>query len=98
MRIAMRNATMMDLEYEALSGERTLRAVKPLALIFFPNAHLLAAWCELRQDFRNFRMDRIISARDTGSNFTKEKSGLLRKYQAYVRADIAKHKDKPKKL
>ncbi len=97
MRIAMRNATMMDLEYEALSGEHTLRTVKPLALIFFPSAHLLAVWCELRQDFRNFRMDRIISARDTGSNFTSEKPGLLRKYQAHVRADIAKYKDKPKK-
>jgi len=90
MRLAMRNATIMDLEYEALSGARTLRTVKPLALIFFPNAHLLAAWCELRQDFRNFRMDKILSARDSGRNFSAEKPKLLRIYQAYVRDEMAK--------
>ena len=76
MRIAMRNATMMDLEYEALSGARTLRTVKPLALIFFPNAHLLAAWCELRQDFRNFRMDKIISE-STKVNFSGMVNGSI---------------------
>ncbi|HFB54423.1 MAG TPA: YafY family transcriptional regulator [Hellea balneolensis] len=88
MRMAMRNATVMDLEYEALSGEHTLRSVNPLALIFFPNAHLLAAWCNLRQDFRNFRMDRILSARDSGDNFTQEKPRLLRNYQAYVHREM----------
>ncbi len=97
MRMAMRNATVMDLEYEALSGERTLRKVKPLALIFFPQAHLLATWCHLRQDFRNFRMDKIISARDTGENFTVEKANLLREYKANVRTEIARSKDKPKR-
>ena len=94
MRMAMRNATVMDLEYEALSGERTLRKVKPLALILFPKAHLLATWCHLRQDFRNFRMDKIISARDTGENFTAEKISLLRKYKANVKAEIAISKNK----
>ncbi len=93
MRLAIRNASVMDLEYEALSGEQTLRQVKPLALVFFPNAHLLAAWCHLRQDFRNFRMDKIISARDTGESFTREKSGLLRGYKAHVNTEIAKHKN-----
>ncbi len=89
MRMAMRNATVMDLEYEALSGERTLRTVKPLALIFFPNAHLLATFCTLRQGFRNFRMDRIVSARDTGENFIAEKAKLLRGYKAHERAKPA---------
>ena len=87
LRLAIRNATVMELEYEALSGQSTRRTVKPLALIFFPNAHLLAAWCALRQDYRNFRIDRIVSARDIGENFVREKRGLLRGYKAQVEAE-----------
>ena len=92
MRLAIRNATVMDLQYEALSGAVTTRVVKPLALIFFPNAHLLAAWCELRQDYRNFRIDRITQARDTGANFVREKRTLLRGYKVHVDAEVSEHK------
>ena len=84
MRLAIRNATVMELEYKALDGATTIRTLKPLALIFFPTAHLLAGWCHLRQDFRNFRIDRIRSARDIGENFTAEKRSLLRQYNAQI--------------
>ena len=87
MRLAIRHANVMDLQYEALSGEVTNRRVKPLALVFFPNAHLLAGWCLLRNDFRNFRVDNIISARDTGETFRREKKSLLRRYKQKVRAE-----------
>lgn len=96
MRLAIRHANVIDLEYEALSGERTLRTIKPLALVFFPNAHLVSVWCQLRQDFRNFRIDKIISARESGENFAREKSGLLRRYKAHVKTEISKFEDKPK--
>ncbi len=87
MRLAIRNAIIVDIEYEALSGELTSRRVKPLALAFFTNAHLLGAWCELRKDFRNFRLDRIIKATETEISFIKEKSKLLRQYQAQVQCE-----------
>jgi predicted DNA-binding transcriptional regulator YafY len=29
---------------------------------FFEHARVIAAWCELRQDFRSFRTDRVIAA------------------------------------
>ncbi len=92
LRLAIRNAAVMDLQYEALSGAVTTRVVKPLALIFFPNAHLLAAWCELRQDYRNFRIDRITQARDTGANFVREKRGLLGGYKAQVDGEHGREK------
>jgi len=87
LRMAMRNASVMTLDYEALSGEQTLRRVKPVALLFFPTTHLLAAYCLLRQDFRNFRVDKIISCRDAGENFAKEKPRLIRDYHAHVKAE-----------
>ena len=94
MRLAIRNANVMELQYEALSGDVTDRIVKPVALVFFPNAHLLTAWCHMRQDFRSFRVDRIRSARDTGEQFKREKKSLLSRYKRHVNAET---KSIPKK-
>ena len=33
--------------------------MRPLGLFFWGKPWTLAAWCELREDFRNFRLDRI---------------------------------------
>jgi predicted DNA-binding transcriptional regulator YafY len=42
------------------AGEvRSERTVRPLGLSFFGATWMLTAWCELRQDFRNFRLDRV---------------------------------------
>ena len=45
--------------YEREDGERSERCVRPLALAFWSGVWTLASWCELREDFRSFRMDRM---------------------------------------
>ena len=45
--------------YERPNGDRTIRTVSPLGLYFWGSVWSLAAWCELREDYRNFRIDRI---------------------------------------
>ncbi len=45
--------------YEAESGATTDRTVRPLGVFFWGRAWTLAAWCEVRSDFRNFRLDRV---------------------------------------
>ncbi len=39
-----------------------MRTVLPVSVIYYSDAIVLAAWCELRQDFRHFRPDRMIDA------------------------------------
>lgn len=46
-------------EARSVTAERSKRVVWPLGLFFWGNAWTLAAWCELRDGFRNFRLDRI---------------------------------------
>ena len=41
------------------TAAETERAVRPLGLFFWGTSWSLAGWCELRQDFRSFRLDRI---------------------------------------
>ncbi len=45
--------------YTRLDGEGSARTVRPLGLFFWGTVWSLAAWCEMREDFRNFRVDRM---------------------------------------
>jgi predicted DNA-binding transcriptional regulator YafY len=47
------------LDYADEQGHESRRTVRPLGCFFWGSAWTLAAWCELRDDFRNFRLDRI---------------------------------------
>ena len=51
----------LHLVYKDSEGAQTTRFVRPLAVVFWGRAWTLAAWCELREDFRVFRLDRIAS-------------------------------------
>ena len=59
LRQAINQRRVTELVYESERAERTTRSVRPLGLYFWGRAWTLAAWCELRNDFRNFRTDRI---------------------------------------
>lgn len=48
--------------YRDEAGRATERVVWPQTLAFFPPVWLLVGWCELRCDFRSFRLDRVTAA------------------------------------
>lgn len=58
-RKAIHNHHYIELSYQRADGEPSQRQVKPLGLFFWGNVWTLSAWCELRQTFRTFRLDRI---------------------------------------
>ncbi len=45
------------------AGAPSVRVVWPIALTFHERVRVLAAWCELRQDYRHFRLDRMSELR-----------------------------------
>ncbi|WP_375688323.1 helix-turn-helix transcriptional regulator [Pseudooceanicola sp. LIPI14-2-Ac024] len=51
--------TRLVLAYVDEAERATDRPVRPLALFFWGKVWTLLAWCELRDDFRTFRVDRI---------------------------------------
>jgi predicted DNA-binding transcriptional regulator YafY/glutathione S-transferase len=59
LRRALREERKLSIAYRDEKGARTERVVWPVALGFFESSRILAGWCELRQDFRHFRTDRI---------------------------------------
>jgi predicted DNA-binding transcriptional regulator YafY len=71
--------------YSREDGEASLRTVWPLGLFYWGAVWTLAAWCELRQDFRNFRLDRIADPEVTADLFTLEPGRTLEDFLARVR-------------
>jgi predicted DNA-binding transcriptional regulator YafY len=67
----------VHLSYEDREGASTQRTVRPLGLFFWGNAWSLGAWCEMRDGFRNFRLDRMGEARVLGEGFVPEAGKTL---------------------
>ncbi len=51
--------------------------MRPLSLAYFGPVWLLAAWCELRDDFRTFRLDRMRDFAVTEERFRAERGKTL---------------------
>src|SRR2546425_7913319 len=77
LRQAIAGQRFTDLDYKDAAAQTTQRRVRPLGLYFWGDAWTLAAWCELRQDFRNFRLDRIVDARIAAERFPDESGKRL---------------------
>jgi predicted DNA-binding transcriptional regulator YafY len=61
-RAAIRGQAKIRLTYRDENERETRRTVWPVAIAYYETVRLLAAWCELRGDFRNFRTDRVSQA------------------------------------
>jgi predicted DNA-binding transcriptional regulator YafY len=68
----------LELSYATTEGATTTRTVRPLGIFFWGRTWTLAAWCELRQDFRNFRLDRIARSTMLDETFEDETGKALR--------------------
>lgn len=72
LRQAIREEDQLEIMYSNANGDITKRRVKPLAIIYYIEVELLAVWCELRSDFRHFRVDRILKLNSMGKRFSDE--------------------------
>lgn len=61
LREAINTRRRIDLRYRRADEAESSRTVWPLGLVFWGRVWTLAAWCELRNDYRTFRIDRILS-------------------------------------
>ncbi len=76
----------LSLSYRDAAGTATRRTVRPLGLWFWGKVWTLVAWCELREDFRMFRIDRIAGAEDVGT-FRPERDKTL---SAFFQSDACR--------
>jgi len=73
-------------------GQPSVRRVHPLALYFWGGTWTLAAWCELRQDFRSFRVDRMDHVDSLDESFSPRAGQTLADYLRRVRSEMGSAK------
>lgn len=84
LRGAIESRRAVHIEYTSLEDAETERDIRPLGLFFWGSSWSLAAWCELRQAFRNFRLDRMRSLKTLDRRFFDEPGRRLEDYFAQV--------------
>lgn len=85
-REAIRDEKVLELSYADEQGRTTDRAVWPIALAYYEQKQILAAWCTMREDFRNFRIDRIADVRVIEGRFGRRRAQLAREWEDLWRA------------
>ncbi|WP_424981620.1 helix-turn-helix transcriptional regulator [Maritalea sp. S77] len=82
LREAIRKRCKIIIDYTNEAQQSSKRTLRPLALIYCGPVWLLAAWCEKRDNFRNFRLDRISNMQDAGEQFEDDPTKNLTAYKA----------------
>lgn len=59
LRRAIRERRRVTFDYRDGAGNATHRCIRPLLFWSFPAGFMLSGWCEMRDDFRSFRLDRM---------------------------------------
>ncbi len=80
-RKAIRSERKLSILYRDGVGKASERVVWPFALSFFDHVRVVVAWCELRQDFRHFRTDRISQVQPLDIRYPRRRQGLLKEWR-----------------
>lgn len=81
-RLAIRNEHKLIITYGGPGGGATERTIWPFLIGFFEQARVVGGWCELRQDYRHFRIDRILQLEATDIRYPRRRAVMLKEWRA----------------
>jgi len=81
-RLAIRNERKLIIAYGGASDQQTERVIWPFMIGFFEQARIVGGWCELRQDYRHFRIDRITRLEVTDMRYPRRRAAMLKEWRA----------------
>lgn len=93
-RRAIRDGLILKIDYCSLEGQTTTRMIRPLQMEYWGRVWTCSAWCELRSDFRAFRIDRIQTCEPTGENFVAETGKTIADYLKHVADQMDRDRDR----
>ena len=80
-RQAIRSERKLRIRYLDKNGSDSRRTIWPFALGFFERVRVVVAWCEMREDFRHFRTDRIGKVQVTDKRYPRRRQALLKDWR-----------------
>lgn len=81
LREAIRTQQKLSIDYRDVNGQISSRTILPLVMLYYVDALVIAAWCELRKDFRHFRVDRISQCETTEQYFDNNGFALRQRWE-----------------
>jgi predicted DNA-binding transcriptional regulator YafY len=84
-RAAIRDRRKLQIAYNDVDDNPTERTVWPVSMGYMDDRRIVAAWCELRQDFRHFRTDRIVGLTVKAEQYPLAAAVLRRRWEAHMR-------------
>ncbi len=82
LRGAIRARQKIRISYQSLSDATSERVIRPLQMEYWGRVWTVTAWCELREDFRMFRVDRMLAVDPQPELFRDEPGKTLDDYMA----------------
>jgi len=92
LREAVEARQKLRLSYHDVSGDASERTVRPLGCFYWGKVWTLSTWCELRKDFRGFRIDRMDAVQVLPERFRDEAGKTLADMLRQVKARSAEAK------
>lgn len=83
-RQAIRTGYKLSVSYCDAKGHASERIIWPFALGYYDHMRILAGWCELRQEFRHFRTDRILALHIEPQRYPRQQQALLKEWRAML--------------
>lgn len=91
LREAAQDRCKLFINYRDLTDKTSERTVRPLGCFYWGKVWTLAAWCEQRQDFRSFRVDRVTYVRRLDERFRDEPGRTLADHLRIEEARMKEH-------
>jgi predicted DNA-binding transcriptional regulator YafY len=88
LRSAIRETRKLAITYIDEEGRHTQSRIWPIAMAYYVDVTLVGAWCELWNDFRHFRVDRILASDLLDERFSADSGRLSAEW-------LALRKDRP---
>jgi predicted DNA-binding transcriptional regulator YafY len=87
----IRSGRKIRIHYRDEQSRETERTIWPTIIGYAETVRVLAAWCELRQDFRHFRTDRIVAAEFLEEPYGCRPRELRARWRIFMKADRGIH-------
>ncbi len=80
---AIRECRKIAITYVDERQRSSDRTIWPIATIYYVDVTLIATWCELREDFRHFRADRVVRSHVLDERFSADSSRLMSEWMTH---------------
>lgn len=95
LRSAIRTQSRVHIAYIDERGLKSERVIWPLAIAYFDLQRVVAAWCELREEFRHFRTDRIARMEVLGEVYPASRRQLMVQWREHLDHEFSSNHEAP---